>query len=104
RIELAPFVDGRRHKELWKGDGKFDLVAVEAEGLSTQAEAWKQEDYGSMSFLWQRRLGQALAQAGFAALEAPAPAPKPGAQEQEARARGASYLLGGELTRLDIRK
>lgn len=104
RLELAPFVDGRRHKELWKGDGKFDLVAVEAEGLSTQAEAWKQEDYGSMSFLWLRQLGQALAQAGFAVEEAPAPALKPGAQEQEARASGASYLLDGEISRLDISK
>jgi hypothetical protein len=102
RLELAPFVDGRRHKELWKGPGKFDLVAVEAEGWSAQAEAWKQADYGSMSFLWLRQAGQALAKAGFAVVEAPDPGP--GIQAQEARAVGASYLLGGEIKRLDIDK
>lgn len=102
RLELAPFVDGRRQKELWKGPGKFDLVAVAAEGMGTQAAAWKQADYGSMSFLWLRQLGQALAQAGFAVVEAPDPSPE--IQGQEARAVGASYLLGGEITRLDIDK
>jgi hypothetical protein len=104
RMELAPFTDDRRRKELWKGDGKFDIVGVEAEGLSTQAEAWDQDDYASMSFLWQRQLGQALDRAGFAVVEAPAPAPSSGAQEAEARGRGARYLLGGEIRSLSIRK
>lgn len=103
RVYLAPFKDSRRQRDLWKGNSRVEFVAVEAEDLSGQAKAWSAWDYADLSFLWQRQLGQALAGAGFAVAEAPAPLPE-AKLEQEAHVCGASYLLDGEIVRLDIGK
>jgi hypothetical protein len=103
RVYLAPFKDSRKQRDLWKGNSRFEFVAVEAEDLSGQAKAWSDWDYEDLSFLWQRQLGQALAGAGFAVAEAPAPLPKT-KMEQAARFAGASYLVDGEIKRLDIGK
>lgn len=103
QVYLAPFVDRRRQRDLWKGDTHFERVAVEAEGLDVQAKAWSGWDYQSMSFLWHRELGQALAAAGFAVLEAPAPADGP-ALVSQAREAGVPYLLDGEIQHLSMDK
>jgi hypothetical protein len=104
RMEVAPFIDSRRRKELWKGDGRLEVVGVEAEGLSSQARTWDQDAYGSLSFLWQRQLGQALAEGGFPVSESPAPAKDPASLELGALGRGAKLLLSGDIHSLHIDK
>ncbi|HTB22869.1 MAG TPA: hypothetical protein VK914_09200 [bacterium] len=104
RMEVAPFVDSRGRKELWKGVGRMEIVGVEAEGLSAQARTWDQDAYGSLSFLWQRQLGQALAQGGFPVAETPAPAKDAADLEAGARSRGATLIITGDIQSLHIDK
>jgi hypothetical protein len=104
RVYLAPFVDRRGQRELWRGNDRLETVEVEAEGLTSQAKVWSRWDYASMSFLWQRQLGQALAGAGFAVEEAPEPVPDSVLLFQQARGTGALYLVDGDILRVDMGK
>ena len=103
-LVLVPFEDRRRQKELWKGSANFEAVQVEAAGLTLEAKGWRGGKFGSVSLLWHRQLGQALAQAGYAVSEADQPAEGAGAGESGAGGQGTSFQLGGELKRLDIAK
>jgi len=103
-VYLEPFEDRRRVKDLWRGDGHFDRVAVEAKDLSVQAQAWQEDAYASMSFLWHRQVAQALTVAGFSVAVAPTPATDIQMQKAQARSRSARYLFNGKIQGLSISK
>jgi hypothetical protein len=90
-------------RALWSGEGKWNPVEVDAEGLDAQPKAWRSWDYASLSFLWQRQLGQALDGAGFAVQEAP-PGLGPRAQARAALGLDLPRLLGGDIETLSMDK
>jgi len=98
-LALSAWRDTRRHKELWQGMERARTVFIEARGLSLEARAWDSDDYGPISFLWQRQLACALADAGFS-VAAAGPATSTAALQATARDAGRRLLLDGEIRSL----